>query len=156
MTSERIPASPPTHGPTTPGYSVYYADSRIAVTSWQVVMPDGRRLMTAELTGVLRVLTYAHPGRTVALIVGGVEIVAAAPFAVGYHSAGVLLAGFVAALGVACGVLVDARQNPRWLQLRATYRNEEIVLFSCRRLDEFERVRWAFIRALEDNEAPLG
>jgi hypothetical protein len=132
------------------GWAVYYTDQRITVTSWYVETPGGRYLM-ADLGEVLRLLTYAYPGRKVALVVGGIEVGVALPFAVAFQSALVALAGLVAAAGVAAGVLMDARQNPRFMELRADYRGKEVLLFSSRNAAEFERVRRALIRAVEIN-----
>jgi hypothetical protein len=53
------------------------------------------------------------------------------------------------------GVLADARHNPRWMELCATCRGTDVVLFRSRSLGEFERVRWALIRALEPHRDPL-
>jgi hypothetical protein len=47
--------------------------------------------------------------------------------------------------------LVDARINPRWMELRAAYRGTEVLLFSSRNAADFERVRRALIRAVEVN-----
>jgi hypothetical protein len=136
------------------GWAVYYDDRRITVTSWYVDTPGGR-YPTANLGGVLQVLTYAHPGRTVALIAGGIEVGLALPFTVAYQSAAMFLVGLFAAAGLGAGILVDARRNPRRLELRAAHRGTEVVLFTSRDLAEFERVRWALIRALEITRSPL-
>jgi hypothetical protein len=147
-----IDPAPP--GPPRCSWVVYYADPRITVTSWFVKTADGRRYETRDLGVVFRVLTFAHPGRTTALIAGGVEMLVALPFAVALQSGVMCVGGVLAAVGVAGGVLTDARRNPRWMELRASYRNADVVLFSSRDLGEFERVRWALIRALEVNRAP--
>jgi hypothetical protein len=136
------------------GWAVYYVDQRITVTSWYVETPEGRYPM-AELGEVLRLMTYAYPGRKVALVLGGIEIGVALPFTVAYESALMLLVGLVAAAGVAAGVLTDARRNPRWMQLRGIHRGQEIVLYTSRNPTEFERVRRALIRAVEVNRDPL-
>jgi hypothetical protein len=152
MTNDPAPISPPNAaiGPTL-RWLVYYTDDRIVVTNWQITTSGGARFRTSELSEMLRVLTYAHPGRRVALFVGGVEVAVSIPAAIAYRSASIVLAGLLATLGVAVGVLVDSRRNPRWLELRATYRGQDVVLYSSRRLDEFERVRWAVIRACENS-----
>jgi hypothetical protein len=141
-----------------PIWAVYYVDRRITVTSWHVETPDGSRYMTPDLDGVLRVFTYAHSGRSLAMIGGAIEIAAAVPVALAFHAPAALLVALVAlvaAAGVAVGVLVDARRNPRWMELRATYRGHEVVLFTSHRLDEFERVRFALIRALQNDHDVL-
>jgi len=51
--------------------------------------------------------------------------------------------------------LVDARHNPRWMELRAVYRGTEVLLFGSRDAAEFERVRRALIRAVEVNRELL-
>lgn len=79
----------------------------------------------------------------------------ALPFAMAYHSAAMILVGLFAAAGVGAGILVDARRNPRWLELRAIHDGVEVILFTSRSLAEFERVRWALIRALEVTRYPL-
>ena len=133
---------------------LHYTDPRITVTSWYVQTADGTRYPLEELDGVLRVLTFAHPGRTVALIVGGVEVVVAVPYTVAYQSVPIFVAGLMAAAGLAAGVLADARTNPRWMELRGIWRGTEVLLFRSRKLDEFERVRWAMIRATEPYRDP--
>jgi hypothetical protein len=147
-----IDPAPP--GPPRCAWVVYYVGPRITVTSWYVQTADGRRYEAQDLGMVVRVLTFAHPGRTTALFAGGVEMLVALPFAVVLQSAVMCLAGVLAAVGIAGGVLADAHRNPRWMQLRASYRDTNVVLFSGRDLGEFERVRWALIRALEANRAP--
>jgi hypothetical protein len=136
------------------GWAVYYDDQRITITSWYVDTPDGR-YATANLSGVLQVRTHAHPGRSIALIAGGLELSVALPFTVAYHSAAMIVVGLFAAAGVGAGILVDARRNPRRLELRAAHRGTEVVLFVSRDRAEFERVRWALIRALEVTRSPL-
>jgi hypothetical protein len=126
----------------------YYDDGNIKVTSWFVQTGEASYLV-ADLHGVARHLTYTHPARSVALITGGIEMMLALPFAVGYHSALLLCVGVVAALGVGIGVLLDARQNPRGLELRAYYRYREVRLFHTRDKIAFEQVRRALIRAIE-------
>jgi hypothetical protein len=131
-------------------WAVYYADQGITVTSWYVETPDGRYVL-ADLGDVFRLLTFAHPGRKVALVAGGIEVALALPLAAAGHNAMILLVGLFAAAGVAGGVLLDARHNPRWLRLAGVYRGAEVTLFSTRDMAEFERVRWALIRAMETN-----
>ena len=132
------------------GWAVYYADQRIAITSWYV-QTRGDRYPVTELADVLRVLTNTYPGRRVALVAGGVEVGVALPLTVAYQSTVMLLVGLIAAAGVAAGVLTDARRNPRWMELRATYRGEDVLLFSSRNSTEFEQVRRALVRAVEVN-----
>jgi hypothetical protein len=120
----------------------------VVVTSAYVQTAEGR-YPVAELDGIVRCLTDTHPGRMVALIAGGVEIAAATPFAVGFGSSPMVVVGFLAALGVAAGVLVDASRNPRRMELRACHRGADVRLFTTRDLNEFERVRWALVRAVE-------
>jgi hypothetical protein len=141
---------PGTSTPRPNGSAVYYDDHRITVTSSYVATPEAR-YPVAELQEVIRCLSYTHPGRSIALITGGIEIALAIPFAAASGSAMMLCVGFVAAMGVAIGVLVDARRNPRWMELRADYRGGEVALFSTRDKAEFEAVRRALIRAVEDN-----
>jgi hypothetical protein len=128
--------------------AVYYDARGVVVTSVYVRTVEGR-YPVAELDGIVRCLTNTHPGRTVALIAGGVEIVAAVPLALGLGSLAMLVVGVLAALGVAAGVLVDARRNPRQMELRASHRGADVRLFTTRDLNEFERVRWALVRAVE-------
>lgn len=128
--------------------AVYYDAGGVVVTSVYVRTAEGR-YPVGELDGIVRCLTNTHPGRTVALIAAGVEVVAAMPFALGLSSLMMLFAGFLAALGVGAGVLVDARRNPRCMELRASYRGIDVRLFTTRDLNEFERVRWALVRAVE-------
>jgi uncharacterized protein DUF6232 len=135
------------------GWAVYYADQQIVVTSWYVETPDGR-FPVVELDDVLRFIDHSHPARTVALIVGGVEVVLALPVTVAWHSSAMLCSGFLAALGVACGVMVDSRRQPRWMELHAAYRGEDLKLFCTRDKTAFEKVRRALIRAIEANAAP--
>ena len=132
------------------GWAVYYSGQRITVTSWYVETPSGRYPM-AEVGEVLRLLTYTYPGRKVALVVGAVEVGMALPLTIAFQSAALLLVGLLAAAGVAAGVLRDAHCNPRWMELRASYRGEEVLLFSSRDASEFEQVRRALIRAVEVN-----
>jgi hypothetical protein len=140
--------------PTRCQWVVYYDGRLITITSWYVDTPTGR-YPTAELSDVLRVHTYEHHGRSVALIAGGMEIVLSLPFAMATHSLATLLAGVIAAAGVGAGILADSRRNPRWLELRAYCGGDEVTLFRSRSLAEFERVRWALIRALEVDAGPL-
>ena len=143
--------SPSTHRPC---WAVYYADHRIVVTSRYVETRAGRYPI-AELDGVLRHLTFRHPGRTVALIVGGVELALVLPLVAVFRSLAMVAAGVVAVLGMAAGVLLDARRNPRWMELRALHRGADVLLFGTRDKVEFEQVRRALIRAVEINRAPL-
>jgi hypothetical protein len=133
---------------------VYYDGRDIRVTSWFVQTAEARYLM-ADLHGVGRYLTYTHSGRSVALFTGGLEMMLALPFAIAYSSALMLCAGVVAALGVGIGVLLDARRNPRRLELRAYYRDREVCLFHTRDKIAFEQVRRALIRAIEADRNPL-
>ena len=141
--------------PSTPrcGWAVYYTDNHITVTSWYVETETGRYPIT-ELDGVLRFLTFRHPGRIMALIAGGIEIGLAVPLAVAFRSVALALAGLVAAVGMAIGVLMDARANPRWMELRAGYRGDEVLLIGTRDRVAFEQVRRALIRAIEVNHLP--
>jgi hypothetical protein len=140
--------------PTRCRWVVYYDGRLITITSRNVVTPSGR-YSTSELSDVLRVHTYEHHGRHVALIAGGIEIILSMPFALAVESLAALVAGLLAAVGICAGILFDSWRNPRWLELRAYYHGTEVILFRSRSLAEFERVRWALIRALEVDTAPL-
>ncbi|HEV7963900.1 MAG TPA: DUF6232 family protein [Actinoplanes sp.] len=141
--------------PSTPrcGWAVYYAGQNIVVTSWYVETATGRYAI-AELAGVLRYLTFTHPGRTVALIAGGVEVAVAVPFSLALQSVTMLVVGLCAALSVAAGALLDERRNPRWMELRAAYRGADVLLLRTRDKTEFEQIRRALIRAVEVNRSP--
>jgi hypothetical protein len=145
---------PGTSIPGRSGWVIYYRSPRITITSRWVETPDGRFAL-AEIHGVVRELSYEYTGRMVALIAGGGEILLAMPFVIADRSGVFLGAGIVAAFGVSIGVLVDARRNPRWMELRMTHRGEEVQLFGTRDKVEFERVRRALIRAVEVDRDPL-
>jgi hypothetical protein len=138
--------------PSTPrcGWAVYYADHRIVVTSWYVETRVARYPI-AELEGVLRHLTFRHPGRAVGLIVGGVEVALVLPLSAVFRSFVMVLTGLVMALGMGVGVLLDARRNPRWMEIRAQHHHTDVLLFGTRDKAEFARVRRALIRAVEIN-----
>jgi hypothetical protein len=140
--------------PTRCRWVVYYDGRLITITSRYVDTP-ARRYPIPELSDVLRVHTFEHYGRHVALIAGGIEIILSLPFAMASDSPATLVAGLTAAAGICAGILVDNWRNPRWLELRAYHGGEEVVLFRSRSLAEFERVRWALIRALEADSEPL-
>jgi hypothetical protein len=133
---------------------VYYDGRDIRVTSWFVQTTEVRYLV-ADLHGVGRYLTYTHSGRSIALFTGGLEMLLALSVAIAYSSALLLCVGFVAALGVGLGVLLDARRNPRRLELRAYHRERDVCLFRTRDKIAFEQVRRALIRAIEADRNPL-
>lgn len=133
---------------------VYYDGRLITVTSRYVDTATGR-YPTSELSDVLRVHTFEHHGRELALVAGGIEIVLSLPLALAAESLAVLVAGLIAAVGICLGVLLNGRRNPRWLELRAYHGCAEVVLFRSRSLAEFERVRWALINALARESEPL-
>lgn len=136
------------------GWAVYYADHRIVITSWYVEI-RAVRYPIAELDGLLRHLTFRHPGRTVALIVGGVELAVVVPLMAIFRSWAMLVAGLVAVLGMGAGALLDARRNPRWMEIHAWHRGTDVLLCGTRDKAEFEQVRRALIRAVEINRGPL-
>jgi hypothetical protein len=133
---------------------VHYDDRDIRVTSWFVETAEAR-YPVADLHGVGRHLTYTHVGRSVALFAGALEMLLALPFTIAYNSVLMLCVGVVAAFGVGLGVLLDARRNPRRLELRAYCRDREVCLFRTRDKIAFERVRRALIRAIEADRSPL-
>jgi hypothetical protein len=133
---------------------VYYDGRLITITSRYVDTASGR-YATPELSNVLRVHSYARQGRHVALVAGGIEIILSLPFALAADSLPILVAGLIAAVGVCVGILVDHWRNPRLLELRAYHDGAEVILFQSRNRAEFERVRWALIRALEPDAEPL-
>jgi hypothetical protein len=145
---------PGTSHPGRSGWAVFYSDPTITVTTRYVQTSQGR-FDVADLHDVVRSLGYEYPGIKVALVTGGIELVLAAALTVASHSWLMACAGFVAVLGVALGVLVDARRNPRWMELHARYRGHQVVLYASRDRTDFGRVHRAMIRAVESNRGPL-
>lgn len=135
------------------GWIVYYSSPAITVTSRYVQNATGRYAV-AQLDGVVRTVVRAHPARAAALFAGAVELVLAVPFAIGAGSATMFVVGLPPAFGVAVGVLVDARRNPRWMALQAVHLGRDVQLFCSRNQREFEQVRRALIRAIEISRDP--
>jgi uncharacterized protein DUF6232 len=129
------------------GWVVYYRGPRIHVTNHDVETVDGR-YRVRDLDLVTRVEYYRHPARTIAMIVSGVELAAGLVLAVFLGAAVLIGVALLIAAGLAGAVILDGRRNPRWMELRAVHRGREILLFSSRDQQEFERVRWAVSRAV--------
>lgn len=66
----------------------------------------------------------------------------------------VLVVGSLVGLAMMIAVLVDARRNPRWLDIRARYRGQLVLIYRSRDARAYEAVRFALIRALEANRRP--
>jgi hypothetical protein len=130
--------------------AVYYRGPSIVVTSRYIQTASGRYLVR-DLNRIERAQVFTHPARMVALICGVIELALAALFATAYGSAALLCTGLVAGAGLALAILVDDRRNPRWMALRAVHDGQPITLFQSRDRQEFEQVRRAVIRAVEDN-----
>lgn len=131
---------------------VYYDAGGTVVTNAYVRSVHGY-FPVAELSRISRSMPYGHPGRTVAVIVGGIELAAVAPLAIAYRSLTVFGFGILIAIVVAIGVLADGRRNPEWSALLARHRGVTIKIYSTRDRREFERVRWAVVHAVEDCRA---
>jgi hypothetical protein len=112
----------------------------------------GHRFSVRELSDIERIQEDAHPGRTVALLCGGVALLVAVPLAALYGAVSALGVGLVIALGLGGAILVDRRRNPRWMVLVAHYRGHAVTLFSTRNRQEFEQVRRAVLRAVEADD----
>jgi hypothetical protein len=145
---------PGTSRPRRSGWAVFYSDPAITVTT-RYVQTTHARYEVAELHDVVRVLGYSYPGVRVALATGVVELVLAAALTIAARSWLMACAGVVAVVGMMVGVLVDTRRNPRWMQLWATYRGREVLIFCSPDRTEFGRVQRAMIRAVEGSRQPL-
>jgi hypothetical protein len=132
---------------------VFYASPMITVTSRWVETPAGR-YPVAELDDIVCELTSTFPGSTLAGVVGAVEISIAAPIVVTTGSMTITVAGIGAAVLAMAAVLIDARRNPRRMEIRAGHRGRDVALFRTHDRLEFDRVRWALIRAVELNRQP--
>lgn len=130
------------------GWVVLYPGPDIVVTTWWVDT-RGVRYPVSQLSEVTRVEVDGHRARAAAVYAGVVEMAIALPFAAVAGSGLMVVAGLLAAGGVAVGVLVDTRRNPRWMALRAVYNGREVELFQTTHRREFQRVRLAVIRAME-------
>jgi hypothetical protein len=136
------------------GWAVFYSEPTITVTT-RYVQTAQARFEVADLHDIVRAHGYAYPGFKVAVVTGLVELALAVPLAAASRSWLIGCAGLLVVAGMVLGVLVDAHRNPRWMELRATHRGRDVVLFSGRDHTEFERVRRALIRAVEANRGPL-
>lgn len=128
---------------------LYFYRSPYITVSRHGIETDEGLFLFRDLTQIRRAQLDAHPARRMAAIFGTIEVLIALPFAVLYGSIAVLAAGIV--LGAAFGIahVIDSRNNPRWMALRAVYSGEEITLFQSCNQQEFEQVRRAVIRAVE-------
>jgi hypothetical protein len=130
------------------GWAVYYASSKITITSVYVETPDARYAL-ADLEDVVREFTNSYPGGAVAVAIGTVEALLVVPLALIFRSALLAWVGLIAIVGAMIAVAIDAQRNPRWMEIRAFYVDRHVSLFRTRNRREFERVRWALIRALD-------
>ncbi|GAA2707122.1 DUF6232 family protein [Actinoplanes palleronii] len=132
----------------------FYPGPHIVVTNTCIETPGGLfHLHDLVVTSIAH--HYAHPARTVAMFCAAVELALAAPLAVIFGSALMILAGLVAAAGMGGAVVRDGHRNPRLMELRALHRGVPTILFSSANKTEFEQVRRAVIRAVEAGRRPL-
>ncbi|GIF17603.1 hypothetical protein BJ973_009432 [Actinoplanes tereljensis] len=133
------------------GQTVYYRGRRIRVTSHHIDAVDEGFFLVRDLSQLTRVLSYQYPARKVALISGGIELLLGLALSAFFGVAVLLGVAVIDAGGLAAAILLDSRRNPRWMELRATHRGQQTVLFRSRDQREFEQVRRAVIRAIEAN-----
>jgi hypothetical protein len=131
-------------------WAIYYVSKEITITSWYVDTPQCR-YMLFDLEDIVRDFTNTYPGGLIAVVVGIVEAVLVMPLAVILRSDRLAWVGLIAILGAMIAVYIDAQRNPRWMEIRALYRGRDVSLIRTRSRTEFERVRWALIRAMERN-----
>ncbi|GID96203.1 DUF6232 family protein [Amorphoplanes digitatis] len=131
-----------------PPWRVHYANDKITVTSWYVLVA-GRQIAIAHLRDPVRCLTYRYPLLRVAAITGGVEVAIGLPFALAFGSSVVLFVALFSGAGMAAGAWVDARRNPCFMTIEATVQNRPVTLFVTRDRREHGQVCRALVRAIE-------
>ncbi len=131
----------------------HYDGPDIIVTSRYVVNRQARYAVR-ELRVIERVLVYRHPATKVAAICAAIELLIALPLAATYGSALLFCAGLTTAAGMGVAILSDGRRNPRWMALQAVYRGKQVTLYSTRNWRDFECVRWAVVRAVQNCRSP--
>jgi len=132
--------------------TVYYDRGETVVTDLYVHTAHGRFAL-AELGELRRSVPYRHRGETVAVLVAGLELALATPFALAYHSLTAFGIAVVVALVVGAGAVRDGRRHPRWFVIEARFRGRDVTVFSTRDESEFQRVRLALVRARDARRA---
>jgi hypothetical protein len=125
---------------------VFYDKAGTVVTDTYVSGSHGR-FPLGELTELRRCLPRPHRVRVIAMILGGLELVLAAPFALAFRSLDVLLVGVFLALCAGIEAVWDGRRHPTWFAIEARFRGQEVTVFSTRDEAEFQRVRLSLVRA---------